>query len=427
MDARTAAIVAVAVLAAMILYNTVSSRLRDRLALGDQISDLSRGTADLARQVVEISRRLNVIEPRVDKAVERARGAVDPLSREIGELGVLVRQIAETVASHAAALQNQGGAPAPAPVAAPISAAAMPEPDGALNLSESNAVTGARRLQGMSREEIADLIAKAIDANRVDLYLQPIVTLPQRKVRSYEALSRLRTEDGEVIPATDFIGIAESVGLVPKIDNLLAFRCVQVLRRLQLKSRDVGLFCNISAATLTDPSFFKQFLDFMDANRALASSLMFEFSQSAYRAFGPLEQESLAALAERGFRFSMDHVADLRMEPKDLADHWFRYLKVPASLLLDRLTGAQSDIHPEDLADLLARSGIDLIAERIESEGVVVDLLDYDVRFGQGFLFSAPRPVRAEALQTGAGGADAAKPAGDAPSQFVATAAGGIG
>jgi cyclic-di-GMP phosphodiesterase TipF (flagellum assembly factor) len=47
----------------------------------------------------------------------------------------------------------------------------------------------------------------------------------------------------------------------------------------------------------------------------------------------------------------------------------------------------------------LARSGIDLIAERIESETAVVDLLDYDVRFGQGFLFSPPRPVRAEALQ----------------------------
>jgi cyclic-di-GMP phosphodiesterase TipF (flagellum assembly factor) len=50
----------------------------------------------------------------------------------------------------------------------------------------------------------------------------------------------------------------------------------------------------------------------------------------------------------------------------------------------------------------LARSGIDLIAEKIESENMVVDLLDFDVRFGQGFLFSAPRPVRAEALQPGA-------------------------
>ena len=47
---------------------------------------------------------------------------------------------------------------------------------------------------------------------------------------------------------------------------------------------------------------------------------MFEFTQDAYRAFGPIEHESLAALAERGFRFSMDHVTDLRMEPHELAD-----------------------------------------------------------------------------------------------------------
>ena len=53
--------------------------------------------------------------------------------------------------------------------------------------------------------------------------------------------------------------------------------------------------------------------------------------------------------------------------------------------------GVNADIHPGDLPDLLGRYGIDLIAEKIESEGMVVDLLDYDVKFGQGFLFSPPR------------------------------------
>ena len=417
-DLRTAGLIALAALVGMTLYNAISSRLSDRRTLGDQIADLSRGTADLARQVAEMGRRLNAMETRVDKAVGRAQDAVEPLSAEIGELGTLVRQIAETVASHATALQNQGVA-APLVSAMPKAGAAAAA-DGALHLSESDAVSGARRFQGLSREEIAALIGRAVDEDRIDLYLQPIVTLPQRKVRYYEAMSRLRTEDGDVIPASDFIEFAENVGLMPKIDNLLVFRCVQVTRRLQLKSRDVGLFCNINAATLTDPNYFKQFLDFMDANRALAGSLTFEFTQSAYRGFGPIEHESLAALAERGFRFSMDHVADLRMEPKELADHSFRFLKVPAKVLLNR-AAAQSDIHPADLADLLARSGIDLIAERIESESMVLDLLDYDVRFGQGFLFSPPRPVRAEALQTGAG--DAGK--GDMPAPLTAAGGGG--
>ena len=416
LDSRTAAIVSLAALVAMALYNTISNRLRDRTDLGDQIADLSRGTADLARQVAELGRRLNSVEARVESTVSRTRGADDPIAAEIGELGGLVRQIADTVAAHEIALQARPAMPAaraaspviPAPEFAPppapaFEAAAPPVPppaamDAPLALSESDAV---HRFQGLSREGISELIGRAADANRIDLYLQPIVTLPQRKVRYYEALSRLRTDEGEIIPAGEFIDYAEAFGLMPKIDNLLLFRCVQVTRRLQLKSRDVGLFCNISASTLTDAAQFRQLLDFMDANRALANALMFEFTQEAYRSFGPMENEGLSALAERGFRFSMDHVTDLRMEPKELADRCFRFLKVPAKLLLNKAAHAQSDIHPEDLADLLARSGIDLIAERIENENMVVDLLEYDVRFGQGFLFSAPRPVRAEALQGG--------------------------
>jgi cyclic-di-GMP phosphodiesterase TipF (flagellum assembly factor) len=397
-DARTSLIVALTALTGLALVNSVSSRLSDRHDLGDQIADLSRGTGDLARQVAEQGRRLAAMEAKVEGSVNRVRGAVDPIAAEIGELGGLVRQIADTVASHAAALQQQGALSAPAEPVAAL------EPAATLTLSENDTI-GGRRFRSLSRAGIVEMIGKAADANRIDLYLQPVVTLPQRKVRYYEALSRLRTEDGDVIPAGDFIDTAESVGLMPKIDNLLLFRCVQVTRRLQLKNRDVGLFCNVSASTLSDPVFFRQFLDFMDANRALSNAMMFEFTQKAYRGFGPLELESLAALSERGFRFSMDHVADLRMPPKELADRSFRFLKVPAALLLNPALASQSDIHPGDLADLLARSGIDLIAERIEKESMVVDLLDFDVRFGQGFLFSPPRPVRAEALQGSDAGA----------------------
>jgi cyclic-di-GMP phosphodiesterase TipF (flagellum assembly factor) len=416
-DARASAIVALAALVCMVLYNATANRLRDRVDLGDQIADLSRGTADLARQVADITRRLNDMDAHVHKTVNRARGAVDPLAAEIGELGALVKQLAETVAGHETILQEQGVMPTPRD---PMPAAAA-VPDGTLALSENDAVDAASVVAGISRDGMSTLVAAAIDANRIDLYLQPIVTLPQRKVRYYEALSRLRTEQGDVVPAVEFIDVAESAGLMPKLDNLLMFRCVQVMRRLQMKNRDVGLFCNLSAKTLMDATYFKQFFDFMDANRVLGPSMLLEFTHAAYRAFGPLEHEALASLAERGYRFSLDHVADLRLEPKELADRGFRFVKVPAKMLLSRITGASSDIHPADLADLLARSGIDLIAERVESENMVVDLLDYDVRYGQGFLFSAPRPVRAEALQTGE---DEKPAAGEAVGDLMA--AGGI-
>src|SRR5438034_17321 len=83
-------------------------------------------------------------------------------------------------------------------------------------------------------------------------------------------------------------------------------------RRLLAKNREIGLFCNVSASTLTDGSVFPQLLDFLEENRTIAPSVVFEFPQSVITAAGPIEFESLAALAERGYRFSLDNVTDLR-------------------------------------------------------------------------------------------------------------------
>jgi cyclic-di-GMP phosphodiesterase TipF (flagellum assembly factor) len=418
-----ASIVALTAMTALALYNTVTSRLRDRSDVGEQIADLSRGTADLARQVAELGRRVIAVEHQ--EAARRTRSPSDPLAAEIGELGVLIKQLAETVATHDARLadlQANPAALAPAPIESPrlapaepaapvaVSAPVAAEPAPVEKLPAPPELPATGPLKGKSAEEIAAILKSAIDNNRIDLYLQPVVTLPQRKVRYYEAMTRLRTEDGTLILPSDFLAHAEKTGLIPRIDNVQLFRCVQVLRRLLLKNREIGLFCNVSALTLNDPDVYRQFFDFLEANRALSSSLTLEFTQSALRDMGPLEQESLAALIGLGFRFSMDHVTDLRIGPRDLSDLGIRFVKIPATLLLSK-TGAAADIHAADLSDLLGRHGVSLIAERIETEAVVVDLLDYDVRFGQGFLFSPPRPVRAEALQGSA--ADTARSAAE--------------
>jgi cyclic-di-GMP phosphodiesterase, flagellum assembly factor TipF len=397
-------IVALAALATLTIYNTVSSRVRDRSDVGDQIADLSRGTADLARQVGELGRKVAAFENDAGNLERRVKVAVDPVRSEIGELGTLIRNLAETVAAHEtriAALASR----APSPVAempGPAATEAAPADEGPAQTEAKVEPSGNGQesgpFKGKSSEDIVAIIREAVDANRIELYLQPILTLPQRKVRYYESMTRLRTADGALILPADFLKHAENAGLMPKIDNLMLFLCIKVLRRLLLKNREIGLFCNIAISTLTDPEFFPQFSQFMEANRALAPSLMLELPQDAWRAMGPLEQESLSALAERGFRFSMDQVSDLRIEPRDLSERGIRFVKVQAALLLNT-AAAPSDIHAEDLSDLLGRFGISLIAERIETEAVVVDLLDYDVRFGQGFLFSPPRPVRAEALQ----------------------------
>jgi cyclic-di-GMP phosphodiesterase, flagellum assembly factor TipF len=68
--------------------------------------------------------------------------------------------------------------------------------------------------------------------------------------------------------------------------------------------------------------------------------------------------------------------------------------------VLNRTGAGVSDARAGELSELLGRFGIDLIVDSIEDENSVIELLDHDVRYGQGSLFSPPRPVRAEALQT---------------------------
>jgi cyclic-di-GMP phosphodiesterase TipF (flagellum assembly factor) len=403
------AIVALTALTFLILYNAVSMRLRDRTDVGGQIADLSRGTADLARQVAEFGRRLAAVEGRVISANSAGADRVQTVVGEINELGMLVKQLAVSVASHDDMLSSAAAAAAPAPARRPVTPPPNELPYSAADASIAPAVvpppavTAPVAAPSAGKTQILAAVKSAVEENRIDIYLQPMVTLPQRKVRFYEAVTRLRDDKDQILAADDFIGVAEAAGLIGRIDHMVMLRCVQVLRRLMVRNKDVGVFCNVAAATLGNPTTFAQCLDFLEANRALAPSLVLEFKQATFRNLGSIETEHLAALAQRGFRFSIDHVSDLRIEPRELADRGVRFIKVPAALLLDPRQTSTSDIHPSDLSDLLGRFGIDLIAERIEGERAVVDLLDFDVRFGQGFLFAPPRPLRPEG--TAGGGA----------------------
>jgi cyclic-di-GMP phosphodiesterase, flagellum assembly factor TipF len=407
------AIAALTALTFLILYNAVSMRLRDRTDVGSQIADLSRGTADLARQVAEFGRRLAAVEGRVASANSAGADRIQAVSGEINELGSLVKQLATTVATHEdmlAAAEDASPPPSKPEDDAPRS---LPAHDNeakseAKNIMFSPAAMAAKAVTGdpppsRSQAQVLATVRSAVEENRIDIYLQPMVTLPQRKVRFYEAVTRLRDEKDQILAAEDFIGTAEAAGLIGRIDHMVMLRCVQVLRRLMVRNKDVGVFCNVAAATLDNTLTFAQCLDFLEANRALAPSFVLEFKQATFRNLGPTATENLAALAQRGYRFSIDHVTDLRIEPRELADRGVRYIKVPAALLLDPRQTSASDIHPSDLSDLLGRFGIDLIAERIEGERAVVDLLDYDVRFGQGFLFAPPRPLRPEAVSATGG------------------------
>jgi cyclic-di-GMP phosphodiesterase, flagellum assembly factor TipF len=339
------------------------------------------GTAELKTEIEAVREAHRILLDQVERLdgrlVEVAKAVDADLSRS-AELSDEVHMLEGLV--HRMHSRLEEAESAPAPVAHP----------------------GAPQPQPARQAGLMETVREALAENRVDLYLQPVVNLPQRKTVFYESFSRLRDATGRIIMPAEYLTVAEPAGLVSAIDNLLLFRCVQIVRRLARQDRKVGIFCNISMASLGDEEFFPQFLELLAANRDLAGALIFEIGQAAFDARGAVEARNMGKLAELGFRFSLDKVTDLDLDFQDLARSDVKFVKVGAQALLDELIEEDGrlvlrslpDLAAEDFALLTRRYAIDLIAEKVESERQVVDILELNLGFGQGHLFGEPRAIK---------------------------------
>ena len=105
---------------------------------------------------------------------------------------------------------------------------------------------------GSNAQDILAITRDALERARVSFFLQPIISLPTRRVEFYEAYSRIQDHDGNYIGPHQYLELAERAGLVGAIDNNLLFRCIQLLRRVRRHNRDYGfsaMFRRIRCAT----------------------------------------------------------------------------------------------------------------------------------------------------------------------------------
>jgi cyclic-di-GMP phosphodiesterase TipF (flagellum assembly factor) len=244
--------------------------------------------------------------------------------------------------------------------------------------------------------DLLPVLRKAIEANRVDLYLRPIVTLPERKLRYCDAVARVRTDSGELVGEDRYRRVAELAGLLPRIDNVMLVKSVQLLRRLGPESKLKRVFCGLSAPSLLDSDFFPELVEFLEENSALGESLTFQLSQRAIADLGEGELTSLRTLGKLGFCFSLDRIAHLDLDYGALRDYFFRFIKIDAKTFLSTMDRARAPVGAADMASYLDRFDLKLIVDNVADETSIAALLDYGVELAEGDLFAVPMPVSAE-------------------------------
>ncbi|MSP50731.1 MAG: EAL domain-containing protein [Alphaproteobacteria bacterium] len=324
-------------------------------------------TVLLALSLRRAKRQLRLVEARLEGLAEEqteiGRRAVGSREKVAAEMRVLQKLLVQ-LSTHR---ERQAG-----PAVRPATGAKLPAP----------------AAPALDEAEVLEVVRTALNEEKVDLFLQPIVSLPQRRRRYFECFSRIRGTDGNWIMPEQYLEIAKRAGLMGAIDNMLLFRCIQLTRRTRKGKLELGYFCNISGYSLADESFFRDFLEFLGEYQELAQGLYFEFSQSDLTT-GLDHRDQLRRLANLGYRLSLDQVTNLDIDIKDLASLGFKFLKVDAAHLLGAIKSEAVDMAEMRLA--LDRSGVDLIVEKVESEDRLLEVLECRPDYGQGFLFGEPR------------------------------------
>ncbi|MEM7775688.1 MAG: EAL domain-containing protein [Pseudomonadota bacterium] len=120
-------------------------------------------------------------------------------------------------------------------------------------------------------------LSNALQGDRFELFVQPIVAAGSRKVVFHEALVRLRTADGRLIAASDFVADAEAVGLVSSLDR----RGLELAITAMSRHPSLSLSVNVSALTCGDTAWLETLRTAVEAVPDLGQRLLIEITETA--------------------------------------------------------------------------------------------------------------------------------------------------
>ena len=241
--------------------------------------------------------------------------------------------------------------------------------------------------------EIEKKIRAALEKDGVFFHLQPQFDMNQ-KLRGFEALARIRDEDGKMISPGEFIPVAEKVGLVDKIDVTVFRKSAAFFGQLLKKTNsDITLSVNVSVRHLMKNDFLQETKDILERNGIPAKNLEVEITESVMIDSAERALRCINSLKDMGVQIAIDDfgtgyssLSYLNSFPADL-------LKIDKSFV-DKMN--DSDSMRQYVAAIISMGhimGFDVISEGVEKHQQIDTLQSIDCDFIQGFLWGRPLPA----------------------------------
>ena len=250
------------------------------------------------------------------------------------------------------------------------------------------------RERALARHSTENALHRAIERGELRLFFQPIVRLEDARCIGAEALVRWQHPERGLVPPSEFVPLAEETGLIVPLGAWVLENAASQIARWQLEHEHFAVAVNLSARQLAQPDLTDHVADVISRNGVRPENLTFEITESVLMDDADAVMRVIEQLREIGVRFAID---DFGTGYSSLG-----YLKQFSvdTVKIDRafVDGLGSD--PGDHAIVSAvvglahALGLCVVAEGVETEAQLVELVALGCDEAQGYFFAPPQPAQ---------------------------------
>lgn len=237
-------------------------------------------------------------------------------------------------------------------------------------------------------------LREALMDNRLELFVQPILSTRSGKLHSYEVLVRLRDKQGTLFPPGAFLPSAERYNLSERVDRWVIDHVFDWLEQHQSELSFVQQF----AINLSGPSLgHTEMLAYIGGRlaRAKFNPAMIKFEITETAAISNLRNANsfIKALSEIGCEFSLDDFGSGLSSFGYLKNLPVQSIKIDGMFVRDMNSDPLDFEMVKSINDIGHVMGLETIAEFVEDEEIWDKLKSIGVDYGQGYYLGRPQPI----------------------------------
>jgi EAL domain-containing protein (putative c-di-GMP-specific phosphodiesterase class I) len=240
------------------------------------------------------------------------------------------------------------------------------------------------------RDDAIRTVATALASGRIDAFYQPVVNLDTRAIVGVEALCRIVTENGEIMPAMAFQDATSDARIASQLTRRMLTIVASDVRKwldLGVPFQHVGV--NVSSADFHGGQLCSELAAAFESESVPLSHVILEVTESVYmNQRDHVVPRAINAMRAKGLRIALDDFGTGFASLTHLLTVPVDVIKIDKSFIHRLAPGDASTAIVEGLIGIARKLGMRVVAEGVETEDQLFQLRQFGCTLGQGYLFS---------------------------------------